>query len=493
MAERRTNNGAGRRPKIAVLGMGHVGLPTALGMAELGWEVIGADANGDAIARLQSGVCTFYEPGLQPLLTKHVGKKNFQLTNDVASAISASDVLFICVGTPQKENGEADLTQVEGVARIIARNLNGYKLIVEKSTVPAITGQWIKKTIDRFARTEGSAKTNGHRTNGAAPPVSFDVASNPEFLQEGKAVDDFFRPDRIVIGVESDRARELLEEIYRPLKRPIVVTNLCTAELIKHAANAFLSTKISFINMVSDVCEAVGADVVRVAEGIGLDSRIGPQFLKAGVGFGGSCFPKDVRAFIHLAETRGVNVSLMLEVERINRERIDIFLKKLRKSLWVLRDKKIAILGLAFKPATDDIREAPALKIIDALLKEGATLRMYDPKGMPNTKGVFPEEAGRVEYCDSPYEAAAGTHAVLLLTEWDEFRHLDLDQLHDTMEVPIIVDGRNLYDPATIREAGFEYLCMGRPDAESAGPVSTPKRKTQSAAPRKTSIRGVMS
>ena len=229
MAERRTGNGARRRPRIAVLGMGHVGLPTALGMAELGWEVIGADANADAISRLQSGVCTFYEPGLQPLLTRHVGNKNFQLTNDVASAISASDVLFICVGTPQKENGEADLTQVEGVARIIAANLNGYKLIVEKSTVPAITGQWIKRTIERFARTEG--KSNGHRaSNGSAAPVDrFDVASNPEFLQEGKAVDDFFRPDRIVIGVESERARELLEEIYRPLKRPIVVTNLCTA------------------------------------------------------------------------------------------------------------------------------------------------------------------------------------------------------------------------------------------------------------------------
>jgi len=492
MSERRTSNGSSRRPKIAVLGMGHVGLPTALGMAELGWEVIGADANQDAIARLQSGVCTFYEPGLQPLLTKHVGKKNFQLTSDVAAAISASDVLFICVGTPQKENGEADLTQVEGVARIIASNLNGYKLIVEKSTVPAITGQWIKKTIERFAKSETSSKSNGHRTNTAAG-IAFDVASNPEFLQEGKAVDDFFRPDRIVIGVESERARELLEEIYRPLKRPIVVTNLCTAELIKHAANAFLSTKISFINMVSDVCEAVGADVVSVAEGIGLDSRIGPQFLKAGIGFGGSCFPKDVRAFIHLAETQGVNVSLMHEVERVNRERIGIFLKKLRKSLWVMRDKKLAILGLAFKPATDDIREAPALKIIDALLKEGASLRMYDPQGMPNTKTVFPEQAGRVEYCDSAYEAAQGAHAVLLLTEWDEFRQLDLDRLHDEMEVPIIVDGRNLYDPATIREHGFEYLCMGRPDSESNGPVTAPKRKTQSSASRKTAIRGVLS
>jgi len=491
MSEREEmSNGTSSRPRIAVLGMGHVGLPTALGMAELGWEVIGADANAEAIARLQSGVCTFYEPGLQPLLTKHATNKNFQLTTDVAAAISASDVLFICVGTPQKENGEADLTQVEGVARVVARNLNGYKLIVEKSTVPAITGQWIKRTIERFARSESSAKTNGHRP--ASEEISFDVASNPEFLQEGKAVDDFFRPDRIVIGVESERARELLEEIYRPLKRPIVVTNLCTAELIKHAANAFLSTKISFINMVSDVCEAVGADVVQVAEGIGLDARIGPQFLKAGVGFGGSCFPKDVRAFIYLAETQGVNVSLMHEVERINRERIGIYLKKLRKLLWVLRDKKLAVLGLAFKPATDDIREAPALKIIDALLKEGATLRMYDPQGMPNTKQVFPEEPGRIDYCDSAYDAAKGAHAVLLLTEWDEFRRVDLDRLREVMEVPIIVDGRNLYDPETVHEHGFEYVCMGRPETETDANLPPSQRKSH-AAFRKPSMRGVIS
>jgi UDPglucose 6-dehydrogenase len=380
------------------------------------------------------------------------------------------------------------------VARIIAANLNGYKLIVEKSTVPAITGHWIKKTIERFARAEApTGKSNGHRTanGGGLAQDRFDVASNPEFLQEGKAVDDFLRPDRIVIGVESERARELLEQIYRPLKRPIVVTNLCTAELIKHAANAFLSTKISFINMVSDVCEAVGADVVSVAQGIGLDSRIGPQFLKAGIGFGGSCFPKDVRAFIHLAETRGVNVSMLHEVERVNRERIDVFLKKLRRSLWVLRDKEIAVLGLAFKPATDDIREAPALKIIDALLKEGSSLRLYDPQGMPNTREVFPERTGRVEYCGSAYEAARGTHALLLLTEWDEFRHLDFERLHDEMEVPIILDGRNLYDPETIREHGFEYLCMGRPESESGVTGASSKRKPLSS--RKTSIRGVLS
>lgn len=493
MAERRNNKASVSKPTIAVLGMGHVGLPTALGFAEMGLDVIGADANRDAITQLRAGTCTFYEPGLQPLLTKHMGNDRFKLTADVGSAISAATVLFICVGTPQKENGDADLTQVEGVARIIANNLNGYKLIVEKSTVPAITGQWIKKTIERFARAQTHSGSNGARSNGnrngsSRSAVRFEVASNPEFLQEGKAVQDFFQPDRIVIGVESDRARQLLEDIYRPLKRPIVVTDLSTAELIKHAANAFLSTKISFINMVSDVCEAVGADVVRVAEGIGMDSRIGPQFLKAGIGFGGSCFPKDVRAFIHLAETHGQDVSLMHEVERINHRRVELFLKKIRKSLWVLRGKTLAVLGLSFKPLTDDIREAPALKMIGSLLEDGANLRLYCPQGMPNTRAVFPQEKGKLAYCKSAYEAARGAHAVLMLTEWDEFRDLDLPRLRDLMEVPIMIDGRNLYDPAQARKSGFEYYCMGRPDAEATGPVVVKRKRPRGTFSRKQAV-----
>jgi UDPglucose 6-dehydrogenase len=486
MAARRSNQSGGSKIKIAVLGMGHVGLPTSLGLAELGWHVIGADSNGDAIARLRRGACTFYEPGLQPLLTKHLTSGNFQLTDDVAAAISAATVLFICVGTPQKQNGEADLTQVEAIARVIARKLNGYKLIVEKSTVPAITGQWIRKTIERFAHTEIPSQRNGHSR--PATPPDFEIASNPEFLQEGRAVQDFFQPDRIVIGVESERARQILERIYLPLKRPIVVTDLSTAELIKHAANAFLSAKISFINMVSDVCEAVGADVVQVANGIGMDARIGNQFLKAGIGFGGSCFPKDVRAFIHLAETHGVDVSLMKEVERINTQRVAIFLQKVRKALWVLPGKTLAVLGLAFKPLTDDIREAPALKIIEALLRDGAALRLYDPQAMPNTRAVFPEQAGRVTYCASPYEAAEGAHAVLALTEWDEFRHLDLKRLRQGMEVPILIDGRNLYDPAVARAHGLEYLCMGRPGAERLMPTLRTGKKSARSASRKQAV-----
>jgi len=365
------------------------------------------------------------------------------------------------------------LAQVEAVASAVAQNLNGYKLIVEKSTVPAITSQWIKKTITRYLRTR--VHTNGNGSRGRSSTIStpqFEVASNPEFLQEGKAVRDFFRPDRIVLGVESERARQILEKIYRPLKRPILVTDPNTAELIKHAANSFLSTKISFINMVADVCEAVGADVMQVAEGIGLDPRIGSQFLKPGIGFGGSCFPKDLRAFIHLAETHGVNCALLREVEQINRHRIQAFLRKLRETLWVLQGKTVAILGLAFKSHTDDVREAASLKIIEALLKENAVLRLYDPEAMPNTRVVFPERLGALTYCSSAYEAVHGAHAALVLTEWDEFLHLDLRRLRNLMEVPILLDGRNLYDADTVRRNGLEYFCIGRPNLESPSNLS---------------------
>ena len=483
------------KTRIAVLGMGHVGLPTALGLAELGWEVIGADSNPETIATLKTGKSWFYEPDLEPLLQKHLDSGLFIPTDDVGGAIASATVLFVCVGTPQGDDGKADLTQIESIARMVARNLNGYKLIVEKSTVPAITAQWVKKTIARYARVEPRANGsgNGHGNgNGSAKPGKrtrttplqprFDVASNPEFLQEGRAIENFFKPDRIVIGVESERARELLEAIYRPLKCPIVVTNITTSELIKHAANAFLSPKISFINMVSDICEAVGADVVNVARGIGLDPRIGTGFLSAGIGFGGYCFPKDLRAFMYLGEEHGANCALLKEVEHVNLKRIDIFLKKVRKALWVPQGKTIGVLGLAFKPRTDDIREAPALKIIKALLKEGASVRLYDPEAMPNAQQVLPEQPGRVTYCRTAYEAAAGAHALLLLTEWSEFKELDLHRVRDLMEVPVLVDGRNLYDPAEARHAGFEYHSMGRDSVGHHFPVVStakpaPRRK----------------
>jgi UDPglucose 6-dehydrogenase len=456
--------------KIAVLGLGHVGLPTALGLAELGWETIGADDDRAKIAVLKAGKPPFHEPGLQESLSKHLLSGRFRLTDDVEGAVRSASTLFICVGTPQRESGEADLSQVEAVTRIIARNLNGYKLIVEKSTVPAITAHWIKRTIERYASAKAVVYAkNGTtglyaypRRDGATSTRTFDVASNPEFLREGNALADFFHPTRIVCGVESARARNILTEIYGPLKCPILVTNLATAELIKHASNAFLATKISFINMVADLCEAVGADVTKIAKGMGMDPRIGPDFLRPGIGFGGYCLPKDLRAVTYLAEEHGVDFSLLKHVERINQLRIPSFLRKVRRALWVLRGKTLAILGLAFKPGTDDIREAPSIKIIKALLEEGAILRLYDPQAMSNMQSLFPEEGGRITYCSSSYEAAHGAHALLLLTEWEEFRKVDLTRMREVMEVPVFVDGRNLYDPEQLRMAGFDYLSIGR-------------------------------
>jgi UDPglucose 6-dehydrogenase len=456
-----------RQAKIGVLGMGHVGLPTALGLADLGWQVLGADSSSTIIEQLRRGQLPFYEPGIERLLTKHLGNKFHPLT-DLEQTIREATILFVCVGTPQKENGEADLSQVEAVARAIAQNLNGYKLIVEKSTVPAVTAQWVKRTIVRYAKNghRNGVAANSDSSESAVEPLSgccdFDVASNPEFLQEGAAVHNIFRPDRIVCGVESERARLILEELYRPLHSRVLVTGLSTAELIKHAANSFLAMKISFINMVADLCELVGADVTKVASGIGMDPRIGPQFLNAGIGFGGYCFPKDLRAFIHLAEEYGLDFSLLKEVENINRRRIDIFLKKVRQALWVLQDKTIAVLGLAFKPNTDDIREAPGLKIVNALLAEGARLRLHDPRAIPASKGLLPEDGDKVVYCDDPYGAAQHAHGLLVLTEWPEYSSLDLQRLRDVMDVPVVVDGRNVFDPATMSKLGFEYLSIGR-------------------------------
>ena len=437
---------------IGVLGLGHVGLPTAVGFAELGYQVIGTDSDAQKVETIAQGKSPFYEPELEPLLRKNLIAGRLRVIPDVGEAVRASDILFVCVGTPQRPDGSADLSQVEAVIRTVAENLNGYKLIVEKSTVPVQTAQWIKRTLIRYA---GSNAT-------------FDVASNPEFLREGTAVHDFFHPDRIVIGVESERAKEWLLELYRPLNAPVVVTDLNTAEIIKHAANSFLALKISFINMVADLCEATGADVVKVAEGIGLDPRIGKHFLQAGVGYGGYCLPKDLKAFIHIAEEHNVDFSLLKEVERINEARVDRFVRKVQKALWVLKDKTLAIWGLAFKPNTDDIREAPSLKIIRRLLDEGANLRLYDPAAMANVRQVFPEDSPRLVYCQSALKAATGAHAILLVTEWDEFKQMDWNWLRQVVALPIVIDGRNCLDPARLQEAGFEYYGMGRPSIAPA-------------------------
>ena len=445
--------------RIAVLGLGHVGLPTAAGFAKLGWEVIGADDNVSKVTMIQSGKAPFYEPGLDELLARGLAGGRLTLSHSVEEAVRAATIVFVCVGTPQKDSGEADLSQVEAIARTIARNLNGYKLIVEKSTVPAITAEWIKKTVTRFAKHAGAP---------GGPHADFDVASNPEFLQEGKAVENIFHPDRVVVGVESERARAMLEQLYRELDCPVLFTNLRTAELTKHAANAFLSTKISFINMVADICESVGADVSQVALGIGLDPRIGRDFLNAGIGFGGYCFPKDLRAFMYLAREYKVACGLLEEVENINLRRTEVFLQKVRQAVWVLQGKKMGVLGLAFKGGTDDIRESPALRIVNALLEEGGLLQVHDPRAMDAARQQIGGKLGWLEYCSSPYEAARGTQALLILTDWHEYRELDLPRLHELMEVPVIIDGRNLLDPEVARSAGFEYVDMGRSRAKQA-------------------------
>ncbi len=431
--------------KLGVVGCGYVGLVTATCFAHLGNEVIGADVDEDKIAKLSSGEPTIYEPGLDEMLKEQVSKGNLKFTTDVAKAIRESDVIFICVGTPQLPDGRADLSQVEQVARIVAENLNGYKLIVEKSTVPVKTSNWIKRTIKLYAKTD----------------AQFDVASNPEFLKEGSAINDFLYPDRIVIGVESEKAKEILLKLYEPIDCPKLVTDVNTAEIIKHASNSFLAMKISFINMVADLCEKTGADIQLVADGMGMDKRIGREFLNAGIGYGGSCFPKDVRAFTKIAEEFQVDFSLLKEVDKINNERIDAFLKKIKNALWILSDKTIAVWGLAFKPNTDDIREAPSIKVIQKLLEESSILKLYDPQAMENTKKLFPPSE-RVSYHPSAIESAKNADAILVITEWQEFKDVNLKELKNVVKTPIIIDGRNIFNPEDMKKYGFEYYPIGR-------------------------------
>lgn len=432
---------------VTVIGLGHVGLITALGLAELGCSVTGTDADKEKLALIQDGQVPFYEPGLPEALRRHLDAGRFSPLADIDQAIQGATAVFVCVGTPEKPGGAADLAAVERVAMTIARNRNGYKLVVSKSTTPVMTTQRMSATIDRY----------GDQSH------EFDVACNPEFLREGSGWHDFLHPDRVVLGVSSDRARDLLLRIYEPLDCPKVVTDPGTAELIKHAANAFLSTKISFINMVADLCEATGADVTKVAEAIGLDPRIGPAFLSPGIGFGGYCLPKDIRAFISVGETHGVDFSLLAEVERINLSRIDRLVSRLKETMWVLEGKTVAVLGLSFKDGTDDLRESPSLGVMERLLAEGALLRLYDPQAMDAARTLHPERAGVLTYAGSPYEAAQGAHALLLLTVWDEFRDLDWKRIKELMDVPLIGDARNLLDPATLRGLGFEYFSVGRP------------------------------
>ena len=427
---------------ISIIGSGYVGLVTGACFAELGNRVICADNDIKKIACLKKGIIPIYEPGLEELVAHNVKRKRLRFSSSIKDAVKNSEIIFIAVGTPSLENGEADLTGIENVARNIAMNMTSYRLIVEKSTVPVETGEWLKRTISTYIKRK----------------IEFDVASNPEFLREGQAINDFMHPDRIVIGVESRRAKEILTNLYKPLNAPIVVTNIKSAELIKHACNAFLANKISFINAISRICDKVGADVKEVADGMGLDKRIGASFLNAGVGYGGSCFPKDVDAFIKISEKLGYDFALLKAVKNINEEQKDFILKKLKDVLWILKDKTIGVLGLSFKPNTDDIRNAPSLDLINALQTEGAKIKVYDPQAMEKAKGILRQ----VRFCQDPYEVCRGSDCLLIVTEWDEFKELDFAKVKKLLKRPFIVDGRNIYEPQKLKKQGFTYISIGR-------------------------------
>jgi len=435
---------------ITVVGSGYVGLVTGVCLAHIGHTVICVDNNQEKIKRLRRGEVPIYEPGLEELLKKYLKSKRLSFGTSIADAAKRSTVIFIAVGTPSKKNGDADLTYVENVARDIARVMDSYKLIVEKSTVPADTGQRIKRTI--------AMNLSKKFRKGNEVTLDFDVASNPEFLREGSAMHDFMNPDRVVIGVESTKAERLLRELYAPLKPVMVVTDINSAELIKHASNSFLATKISFINAIAQVCDHVGADVLKVAEGMGFDKRIGRKFLDAGIGYGGSCFPKDVDAFIRLSEKSGYNFNLLKEVRNVNEEQIALFVRLIEDKLWIVKDKVIGVLGVAFKSNTDDMRNAPSIGIIDALQREGAKVKVYDPQAMPNAKKVF----RNVNYCSDPYVLAKGCDCLLLLTEWDEFKKIDFNKIKRVMKHAILFDGRNFYHDRNLKASGFEYYGVGR-------------------------------
>jgi UDPglucose 6-dehydrogenase len=436
--------------KISVVGTGHVGLTTAACLAHIGHNVLGVDEDGEKAARIASAEVPFHEPGLLDLVREGLDTGRLSITADPEQAAQYGDIVFVCVGTPTSNSGEADLRQVERVANTLASSLEGFTLIVEKSTVPVGTGEWIRRTIEESA----------------AEGAEFDVASNPEFLQEGRAVRDTLEPSRIVVGAASDRAAAMLREVYAPIVDktgcPYIVTDVATAELVKHSSNAFLATKISFINQIAEICDQTGADVEVIAAAMGIDSRIGPSFLSAGIGYGGECLPKDVRAFRFTAESLGVDFSLLEAVDRINTSRREAFLGKIRKAVGgSLQRKRIGLWGLAFKPDTDDLRHAPALDVARRLIAEDADVVAHDPAAMAEAKRLVPE----LTFASDHFEAARGADCVAICTEWEIYASADLAKLRNEMTQPVIVDGRNLLDPSAAAEAGFSYSAMGRPDA----------------------------
>lgn len=450
---------------ICVVGSGYVGLVAAACFAEIGHRVVCVDNDEAKIKTLREGGVPIFEDHLSELLARHRGR-GVDFSTSLAEAVERSEAMFIAVGTPQGDSGAADVSYVEAVVSEIARAINGYKVIVEKSTVPVYTNDWICRVLYRHG----------------VDPQHFDVVSNPEFLREGTAISDFLHPDRIVIGTNSERPANLLRRIYEPLTggsyysqpgalpgacsatRPaqLLVTSAQSAELIKHASNAFLAMKISFINAVANLAEAVGADIEDIATGIGLDSRIGSRFLHAGLGYGGSCFPKDVAAFNWVAQQQGVDFQLLEEVRKINEVQREVFFNKVLSALWTLRGKRLAALGLAFKRDTDDIRESPAIDIIERLLKAGAMVTAYDPAAMEHAKQVLPP-SDNLRYANDLYEASQDADAVLILTDWKEFAAIDLARLNQMVRFPIVIDGRNLYKPRELQDHGFTYVSVGRP------------------------------
>jgi UDPglucose 6-dehydrogenase len=428
--------------KLAVIGTGYVGLTTAACLADLGHEVAAVDIDSEKVHLLQQGRPTIYEPGLEEVMARSMGSGRLSFTDDYAQAIPGVEFVFIAVGTPPGRRGEADLVYIKQASKSIAATMRSTLTIVNKSTVPIGTGDIVSRIVGEHLESE----------------IPFHVVSNPEFLREGSAIHDFTHPDRLVFGSHDRTAAEGVARLFEKLKTTILITDLYTAEMIKYASNAFLATRISFINEMARICERVDADVKVVAEGMGLDRRIGPLFLEAGIGYGGSCFPKDVKALARMAENNGLHPELLDAVMEINLDQRTLVIEKLREVLGGLRNQEIGILGLAFKPNTDDIREAPALDVINNLLLKGARLRVYDPRAMP----VARRQLNSVQYCDDAYAVASGADALLVVTDWDEFKTLDLERLKTLMRRPVIVDGRNIYDPSRMRELGFVYRGVGR-------------------------------
>jgi len=432
-----------RKHQLAFIGAGYVGLVSGTALAEIGHRVILVDNNKEKIATLKKGKIPIYEPGLGELVKKNVKAKRLSFTTDLKDAVRKSDVIFIAVNTPPQADGKADLSYVAGAAREIAEAANNYKVVVDKSTVPVQTGERVAETINRYNKKK----------------IDFDVVSNPEFLREGSAIEDFLKADRVVVGVENKRAEKVMREIYAPIKAPFIVTDVKSAELIKHASNSFLATKISFANAVARICELSGANIDQVTHGMGLDERIGPHFLNAGVGYGGSCFPKDVSAFIAIADELGYDFNLLKAVEKINQQACDLFLQKIAEALWVTKGKKLALWGLAFKPNTDDMRNAPSINIVEQLHKDGAIIQAYDPEAAHTAKEVL---GNKVQYQKSMYDALKDADALIIVTDWDEFKNPDWDKIAKLLNSPIIIDGRNMFDPKKMEKKGFVYHSVGR-------------------------------